>query len=295
MIPNRLIVIGDRSAPYPLKNVDYLYGEIFITPISYDCEILNNYYISNYCRLYSRRYERLIKGYIDEGGYMRYTITLNNGNTLFTGAHKLGLMAFDPITNSDLFVPNHKDGNKLNNFIGNLEWNTVSENTRHALDTGLSNCKCENNSRTYLTNDTVHYICKMLEEKVSIHDILNKLGYEYGQERNRVGAIIRGIKAGRSFLEIASQYNIPGIKGRRFYPPEFTELVCNALNDPNHTFRIDELCDLFNIELEDRKMFKYYVDSILKGRCDTHITKKFPNMKRPYNVPKDHIYYDYYN
>ena len=226
---------------------------------------------------------------------MRYNITLNNGKTLFTGAHKLGLMAFDPITNSDLFVPNHKDGNKLNNFIGNLEWNTVSENTRHALDTGLSNCKCENNSRTYLTNDTVHYICKMLEEKVSIHDILNKLGYEYGQERNRVAAIIRGIRAGRSFLEIASQYNIPGIKGRRFYPPEFTELVCNALNDPNHTFRIDELCDLFNIELEDRKMFKYYVDSILKGRCDTHITKKFPNMKRPYNVPKDHIYYDYYN
>lgn len=121
------------------------------------------------------------------------------------------------------------------------------------------------------------------------------MGYEYGDERNRVAAVLRGIKAGRSFLDIARQYNIPGIKGRRFYPPEFTELVCNALNDQSHSFRIDELCDLFNIELEDRKMFKYHVDSILKGRCDTDITKKFTHMRRPKNVPKDHPYYDYYN
>ena len=35
-----------------------------------------------------------------------------------------------------IFV-NHKDGNGLNNNIDNLEWCTVSENTQHAIDTGL--------------------------------------------------------------------------------------------------------------------------------------------------------------
>jgi len=34
---------------------------------------------------------------------------------------------------------NHKDGNKLNNSLDNLEWATCPENNIHAIENGLSN------------------------------------------------------------------------------------------------------------------------------------------------------------
>lgn len=72
---------------------------------------------------------------INNRGY--YSITLcKDARYRHFVIHKLVAQAFIPNPENKEYI-NHKDGNKLNNNINNLEWCTVSENNQHAYDIGL--------------------------------------------------------------------------------------------------------------------------------------------------------------
>lgn len=66
---------------------------------------------------------------------MRYDLTDGKEKRRLVFAHRLIAENFH-IPGSGPFV-NHIDGNKNNNWIGNLEWCTFTENMRHAFRTGL--------------------------------------------------------------------------------------------------------------------------------------------------------------
>lgn len=78
---------------------------------------------------------RILKPYLGTNGY--YMVTLSNrGRKCKFPIHRLVATAFIQL-NKDKPCVNHKDGNKLNNKVDNLEWNTYSENNKHAYDSGL--------------------------------------------------------------------------------------------------------------------------------------------------------------
>lgn len=98
----------------------------------------NQYYIFNDGRLYSLKTKKFLKGKIDNVGYRVYRLAIYNELTGKMGkmlyAHRLVAEYF--IENNDpknkIYV-HHKDENKLNNNINNLEWVSSQENYKEYL------------------------------------------------------------------------------------------------------------------------------------------------------------------
>lgn len=70
-------------------------------------------------------------------GYIRIALK-KNGKLKLHMLHRIVANAFLNNPERKDFV-NHKDGNKLNNAVSNLEWCTNIENATHAIATGLWN------------------------------------------------------------------------------------------------------------------------------------------------------------
>lgn len=78
----------------------------------------------------------VMTGHVDRHGYKEvlFSYYSKSKNML---VHRLVLSTFKPVPNMDKLQVNHKDGNKLNNSLDNLEWCTRSENINHSYRNGL--------------------------------------------------------------------------------------------------------------------------------------------------------------
>lgn len=84
--------------------------------------------------------EYLAFGY-NAKGYRQVTLR-RDGKSNTVSVHRLVAETYlEPIPDGNKCTVNHIDGNKQNNHISNLEWNTYSENLQHAYDTGLADNK----------------------------------------------------------------------------------------------------------------------------------------------------------
>jgi len=82
----------------------------------------------------SRWHLKQKKQWSNTDGYMMCKV---DGKVL--SLHRLLAQTFIPNPHN-LATVNHKDGNKLNNKIENLEWVSIEDNLKHAMDMGLHDC-----------------------------------------------------------------------------------------------------------------------------------------------------------
>lgn len=99
----------------------------------------SNYCITNDGKLFSLYVNRFLKPWVNEYGYSAHLIHKDDGVKTNVLIHRLVAYCFCSESYTEDKVVNHKDGNKLNNSLDNLEWVTRQDNLYHAMDMGLHN------------------------------------------------------------------------------------------------------------------------------------------------------------
>lgn len=115
------------------------------------------YAITDEGTVISLRYNQPLKGIKVQNGYLHVSLHMEDGRRTQVCIHRLVAEHFLP--NPYHFDQvNHKDGNKENNHVDNLEWCNQSQNVQHALKNGL--CK----GRTFTSyEDKVKWLHQILD------------------------------------------------------------------------------------------------------------------------------------
>lgn len=121
-------------------------------------------------------------------------VRLGNTEHCYQKISRLVAKAFIPNPENKPEV-NHIDGNKRNNHVENLEWNTISENRKHSHRI-LGKQILENHINAKLTNKQVLEIRKLLSQNLTLREIAAKYSV--------VISTIHTIKTGKTWVTLAA-------------------------------------------------------------------------------------------
>ena len=134
------------------------------------------YKVSSLGKIYSKRKE--LKQRLNRDGYLEVTVGKTDNRTTMR-VHRIILMAFDPRDNMEDLEVNHKDYNRTNNKLENLEWITHAENVRYSKE-NHRNFDGEKNPKATFTERQVKTIRAMYKTGWTINQIVYEI---YGVTR----------------------------------------------------------------------------------------------------------------
>jgi hypothetical protein len=141
----------------------------------------DRYKVSNTGVVFSEISKKFLTPKIDRYGYKVVSLC-RDGKAKHTTVHRLVAIAFIP-NPYGLPTVNHKDENKLNNLVTNLEWATVKENVNYGTRNGrMANSKKKNPIAQYDTEMNL----------IRIHSGIKDAMRNTGINRNSIRDVCRG-------------------------------------------------------------------------------------------------------
>lgn len=153
---------------------------------------------------------RKICQWIDNVGYKQCNLYDKNRKKYYKRVHRLVAKAFIP-NPDNLPQVNHKDGDKTNNHISNLEWTVNSENTKHGYD---NNLYYFGTSKSYPINVYSKKTHAFIKTYSSIRELSRELGLNRktvtsilkGQRKNNYNYLFEYVEEGQSTIESVSGF-----------------------------------------------------------------------------------------
>lgn len=85
-------------------------------------------------KVYSMKTKQFITGKVDQNGYRELCIMVN-GERKYVRVHIIIARTFLKKPSGDDLEVNHKNKNRLDNRVSNLEWTTPKQNSQHRSNT----------------------------------------------------------------------------------------------------------------------------------------------------------------
>lgn len=174
------------------------------------------YCVTNGGKIYSLKSKRFLNLQYNDNGYVCVTLRVD-GKTKTVRVHRLVAGMFLQDSYFDGAHVNHKDGDKTNNNVNNLEWVSRSQNMQHAYQSGLIVSKPHQ-----LEDDIVHLICSALEQGSRVPDIAEM----FNTTRDQVYRIINGT----AYNYISYEYDLTKVPKQQKISPEKVIAVCELLS-----------------------------------------------------------------
>lgn len=158
----------------------------------------SRYRIYSNGRIYSEFINRYITPTEDSSHYLQNTLVDDDGNRRTMKTHRLVAIAFLP-NPENLPDVNHKDFNRKNNSVNNLEWCTPEYNSQYTAKFNI-----DTNKKVYMT------LSPLTEEMVLLIPTLLKYGFSIKliSKLYKVGHItIRNIVSGKTWKWLKLEFN----------------------------------------------------------------------------------------
>ena len=235
--------------------------QIILNGIETDYEIYTN------GKVWSNKSQKWLTIFVDRNGYCRVKLIIGKTHGKLYSVHRLVATAFiaNPDNKPDV---NHKDGNKSNNDVDNLEWVTKSENVIHAINHKLKPVlKGRLHGMAKYDDIVIEQVCQFLEDGLLTLKEINKL--------TNVGMnTIYHIIDKASWTHVSCKYNIDNYrKYTRLYTHDDYEKVFSLLEQDEHS--IYDISDLSGISVNMIRKIRRRVDN-----------PKYNDLYDKYNIDK---------